>query len=196
MAILTVITGSSLNCGRATGIPTDSETAANEVQTLPFEQESHPAGVPSTASLLPAASRLPEGTPITIRLRTPVSSDHSLPGDVFEGALDDSIVINGQLAVSRGAPATGRLLAAKGSAGKLRSFGYLRIALTSLMIDGKRVPIETSSVFAKAGARSRGEQFRTTGNEAAADSTPGKNEVSFNAERRLTFRLAQGVELR
>jgi hypothetical protein len=130
-------------------------------------------------------------------------------------------VIEGQTAISRGAAVTGRILAAKAS-GRLHDPGYLRIALVSLNVEGKPVAIETSSIFAKGGSHEKrnwamigggtgagaligglagggkgaliGSAVGAAGGTGTAYAT-GKKEVAFGAERRLTFRLAQAVNL-
>ena len=83
----------------------------------------------------------------------------------------------GQTLVPRGTAVVGRVLDAKQSVGNER--GYLRIALVSVEVGGKTVLIDTSSIFAKAGARDGG----------------ATKEVVLTPERRLTFHLTQGVEL-
>jgi len=219
--VLVLAIAITLACGKATGVPAEDSARAGESQKIPFDYESRSSGIPPTESLVPTARKLPEGTPITIRLLSTVSSAASHVGDRFEGTLDDPIVIEGQTAVPRGAAASGRVLAAKTS-GRLHNPGYLRIALVSLIVEGKPVPIETSSLFVKGGSHKKrdwamvgggtgagaligglagggqgaliGSAVGAAGGTGAAYAT-GKKEVSFGAERRLTFRLAQAVEI-
>jgi len=221
MIVIVLAIALTLACGKATGVPSDNSTSTDETQKVPFDQMSHSAGIPPTESLVPAARKVPEGTPITIRLLSTVSSASSNAGDRFEGTLDDPIVIEGQTVVPRGAAATGRVLAAKAS-GRLTKPGYLRIVLVSLIVEGKPVAIETSSLFVKGGSQKKrdlamvgggtgagavigalagggkgaliGSVVGAAGGTGTAYAT-GKKEVLFGAERRLTFRLAHPVEL-
>ena len=224
IAILVLIAGFSVGCGKETGVPTDDSanpSSADDSQKLPFDREAPPAGISPTRSLVPTVSKLPAGTPITVRMQSTVSSASSNVGDSFEGTLDEPIIIDGQTAVARGAAVTGRVLAAKAS-GRLHDPGYLRIALVSLNVDGKPVAIETSSLFAKGGSHEKrnwamigggtgagaligglagggkgaliGSAVGAAGGTGTAYAT-GQKEVSFGAERRLTFRLAQAVDL-
>src|SRR5262249_1956291 len=101
-----------------------------------------------------AVSKLPAGSPLTVRMQTSLSSVSSNAGDHFTAALDEPVVIEGQVAVPRGAVVTGGVLAAR-SSGRLHDPGYLRIALTSIEVDGKSVQIETSSIFAKGGSHEK-----------------------------------------
>jgi len=210
--------GFTLACEKSTGVPGDESAGTDDSQKVSFDRESRPTGILSSRSLVPAVSRVPEGTPITIRLQSTMSSASSSAGDSFEGTLDDPIVIEGQTAIPRGAAVTGRVLAAKAS-GRLRDPGYLRIALVSIKVEGQPVAIETSSLFVKGGSHEKrnlamigggtgaliggvawggkgapiGSAIGAAGGTGTAFAT-GKKEVSFGEERRLTFRLAQAVE--
>jgi len=165
----------AIACGRQPNVP---ETASGNAQKLPFDAESRGKGVLPTQSLVPGTTtRLPEGMAIAIRLRGPLSSVSAHAGDTFDGTIDEPVVNEGQTLVPRGAPVVGRVLDAKHSDGNGR--GYLRIALVSVEVDGKTVLLDTSSIFAKGGARDGG----------------AAKEVVFTPERRLTFHLTQGVDL-
>ena len=163
-----------LGCGRRPDVPEPSST---NTQKLPFDRQSQADGVSPSHSLVPAATRLPEGTSITVRLRAALSSASAHAGDTFDGTVEEPVAVDGQTLVARGAAVVGRVLDAKHSEGKEN--GYLRIALVSVAVGGKTILLETSSIFAKGGARDGG---------AAKD-------LVFTPERRLTFHLTQGVDL-
>jgi hypothetical protein len=94
--------------------------------------------------------------------------------------------------------------------------GYLRVTLTSIVVNGKPVPLRTSSVFAKGGTYGKHPMLtmnrsamddKTAFAQSTADSTndperlsqplirPGEGNVRFSTGRRLTFRLAQPLHL-
>ena len=147
-------------------------------------------GISPSQSLIPSATKLPEGTPIPIRLRSELSSASAHPGDTFGAIVDEPVVVDGQTLIDRGTPATGRVLEAKPSANSLAP-GYLRIVLVSLDVGGRPVKIETSSIFAKGGVHE--ERNRATG--AASAVSRKDKDIVFGIDRRLTFRLTQTIDL-
>lgn len=107
--------------------------------------------------------------------------------------LDDPIVIEGQTVVPGGASVTGRVLDVRSAVGP-REHGYLRIALVSLKIGDKEVPIDTSSLFAKGGAHEdHGAKMSPASDPLAPLGT--SKEMVFVPGRRLTFRLTQNAEI-
>lgn len=184
-------------------------------EKLPFDRQPRAEGISPSQSIIPSISKLPVGTPITIRLQVPISSAWAHAGDRFKAILDDPVVIEGQTVIARGSVVSGHVLAARASS-QADSPGYVRLALSSLILEGKALPVETSSVFAKAGShKSRkamaneqaGSAFigdsgkgsllgtaTTSGSKSAADDTAPKD-ISLNSDRRLTFRIAQPVDL-
>jgi len=190
-------------CGRP---PADNASNSADSQKLPFDRQPRSTGISPSQSLIPSATKLPEGTPIPVRLQTALSSASSHAGDTFSATVDEPVVIDGQTLVARGTAVTGRVLEAKPSASSRGSSlasslepGYLRIVLVSLNAGGKPVTIETSSIFAKGGSRE--ERNPATGAVSGASqkgSQRDKNkdkDIVFAIDRRLNFRLAQTVDL-
>ena len=161
-------------CGRRPDVP---EPSSPTTQKLPFDRQSQAKGVSPSHSLVPAVTRLPEGTSIAVRLRAALSSASAHTGDTFDGTIEEPVAVDGQTLVARGAAVVGRVLDARRSDGKEN--GYLRIALVSVAVGGKTILLDTSSIFSKGGAREGG---------TARD-------MVFTPERRLTFHLTQGVDL-
>lgn len=157
---------------------------------LPFERAPNRSGIPPTTAI-PVHS-IPAGTPITIRLRSPLSSTSSHAGDSFEGVLDEPIIIQGQTVVPRGAGISGRVVAAKPSEGSLYP-GYLRLTLSAIAQDGKSQAIQTNSVFAKGSAQpSVPLPLHTLTPVRSLDQAREKDkDVQFSTGERFTFRLKE-----
>ncbi|HEY1272451.1 MAG TPA: hypothetical protein VGF08_10725 [Terriglobales bacterium] len=183
---------------------------------MPFDRQPRAEGISPSQSIIPSISKLPVGTPITIRLQVPISSAWAHAGDRFKAILDDPVVIEGQTVIARGSAVSGHILAARPSS-MPDSPGYIRLALSTLNFEGKALPVETSSVFAKAGshtsrrAAKASEQAGSaflgdsgtgsllgTATNSGSNSPAGDNapmDISLNSDRRLTFRIAQPVDL-
>ena len=197
-----------LACSRQTGLPTADATKSDPAQKLPFDRQPQSAGISPSHSLVPSVTRLSEGTQLTICLQRDLSSVSAHPGDSFAATLDAPIVIEGLTLVSRGGSVTGRVLEAKRSIGP-RDPGYLRLALVSLTVGEKAFPIETSSLFAKGNSRddrgsamigagadhTKGARLGSTASDTNESATYAPKEVLLGPERRLSFRLAQNVDL-
>jgi len=168
--------------------PADSSASS---QRLPFSGDTQPSVSPRT-SLIPSATHLDEGTFLTVRLAKPLSSADAHAGDSFEGSIDQPVIADGQTLVQAGARVSGRVLDAKPCAGP-HNPGYLRITLVSITADNKIVLIDTNSIFTKAAPR----RDRTLTEHAPGTGmlTPDSSEVVFTPDHRLTFRLAQAVDL-
>jgi hypothetical protein len=191
MAVVLLMLGLTCACGRP---PADNATNAADSQKLPFDRPPRSTGISPSQSLVPSTTKLPEGTPIPIRLQSALSSASSHAGDTFSAILDEPIVIDGETLIAGGTPATGRVLEAKPSGRSRESSlepGYLRIVLVSLNVGGKPVIIETSSIFAKGGSR----EERNPATGAASGASQKDKDIVFGIDRRLNFRLAQTVDL-
>lgn len=164
---------------------------------------------------------IPQGTPVTVRLQQSISSATAASGDNFDFVLASPLVVNGKTLAEAGAPGTGRVVAARKS-GRLHNAGYLRLALATIEVGGKQVPVQSSSVIASGGSYKKrnwawigggagagaligglagggkgaliGSAVGAGAGTGAAYAT-GKKEVAFGAERQLTFKLSQPVEV-
>jgi len=205
-------------CSRQPQLPTEAENSAAD-ESLPFNGASQKSGVSPTRKLVPTS--VPNGSVITVRLQTAVSSASSQSGDLFDAVLDEPLAADGKTVVRRGARVRGKVVGAKAS-GNLQDPGYLRLTLTRISINGKSYPLQTSSIFVKGGAHEKrnlaliaggasggapigtvaaGGQGALVGTAAGAAAESEavypsrKQDVSFAAERRLTFRLSQPLSL-
>ena len=185
--VLAVLLALNLACNRQTGLSDADAAKSDDSQKLPFDRQPQSTGISPSHSLLPSVTRLPEGTPLTICSRHELSSASARPGDGFDATLDAPITIDGQTVVPRDAAVAGRVLDAKRSTGP-GDPGYLRLALVSLTVGEKLVPIETSSLFAKGGSR----EDRSS---AMIGVGAMQKEVVIGPERRLSFLLAQEADL-
>ena len=167
----------------------DASKAADS-QKLPFDRQAGTTGISPSQSMIPSAAKLPEGTPIVVRVQDTLSSASAHAGDSFKAIVDEAVAIDGQTLVARGTAASGRVLEAKAFA-STHDTGYLRIALVSLSVGGRTVAIETSSIFAKGGAR----EERKPGAGASPRERGKDKDIVLGGDRRLSFRLAQAVDL-
>lgn len=202
----------ALSLGLVTGCSrqiTSAEAAGNDdSSTLPFHHDSQAAVTQVT---------VPAGTPVAIRMQTSVSSKTASAGQNFQAVLDEPITVEGKTVAPRGADVTGRVVSAH-SSGRLHKPGYLRLTLDSITLEGKKLPLETSSIFVQGsshkkrnavmigggagagaliGALAGGPKGALIGSAIGAGAgtgtayATGKKEVGIGVERRLTFRLIQ-----
>ena len=211
LAVVILATG----CGSVPENVSAPGAAAGESSSPPFSKAMHEDSF--LHKLVPEEVTVAAGTAVSIRLQNAISSASNRPGDEFAAALDEPIRVDGNTVAPRGAAVRGRVLAAR-SSGRLHNSGYLRLSLVSVEMNGKAVPVHSSSVFAMGGSHKNrnlaligggtgagaligaiagGGKGALIGSVVGAGSgtagayATGKKEVSFAPERRLTFRLTQ-----
>jgi len=179
-------------CSRQATVPVAAGNVSGP-QRLPFHRMARPRGLSPTASLLP--TEIPAGTLLAIRMNSAVSSANSQAGDSFDAVLDAPILIQGEVLAPRGAAVIGKIMMAKPS-DAAGDPGYLRLTLTAISIHGKKLLLQTSSLFAKASWY--GDQAVSLIGTSAQSPAPApreKKDVEFSAGHRLTFRLTETLPL-
>jgi hypothetical protein len=181
----------------------DSETSSSsDGQNLPFHQGADQPADDSVRPNVPTSSKselvtsippithsrlLPAGTLITVQLENPLTISRIHAGDVFSASVAGPIAAQGEVLISRGTLAAGDVESARLPASRVGlgvDPGYAQLVLTSLNIEGKNIPIQTSSLFAKG----------TLATAASEDSPPTRFQLAKG--RRLTFRLTAPLTLR
>jgi hypothetical protein len=195
-----------VGCAQHHGLPTPGDNTAAD-QHLPFDGTADKGGIYPAGSLAPTA--IPAGTPVTVHLKASLSSATARSGDSFEAALLEPIIVRGQTLAPRGTILAGRVLEAR-PAGPLQDSGYMRLALTAVSLNGKSLPIQTSSIFLKGGLQRKHDLRVTTAAErkttllgasigsSAAAPVPYASlnqDVAVAPERHLTFHLVQPLPL-
>lgn len=86
----------AVGCDRQSTVPVVTSEALSSLDDarLPFDREAQKDGISPTSSVIPPGAQLPAGTPLTIRLRTPLSSATANAKDKFEAVLDEPIIVN------------------------------------------------------------------------------------------------------
>jgi hypothetical protein len=174
-------------CSRSVDVPTE-EGSAPTGQT-PFHDDTaqpssaaladyYPSSDSRTSASLPFhdSQSLPAGTLLMVRLKDPISAGKSGVHEPFEGSLDEAVVIDGNILISRGAVVTGRVESARTSNLKPNR-GYLRLALESVNVAGVDVPVQTASLFVR---------------QSPQDDASGSL-IRLEKGRQLTFRLREPV---
>ena len=217
LALLGLGLATALGCDHQAGVPavTSEALSSPDEAHLPFDREAQKDGISPTSSVIPPGAQLPAGTPVTIRLRTPLSSATAKAKDKFEAVLEEPIIVNDRVLAKRGTVVTGKVIEARPRT-RSQGPGYLRLALSTILIDGKPVAVRASSNFLKGAGRRRATlpgnegAFMGTaasgagpllgnavamGNSVATPPLAPARDITIDQERTLTFRLIEPLPL-
>lgn len=175
----------AFGCSRRTpNVPTEGAAQGNppafQTQPPPAAEirqgfsltDSHGKGSPFEKSDL-----IPAGALLTVRLQVPLVAGSGF-NESFEALLDEPLVVDGNILISRNAIVRGEIESAHVSKTS-PDRGYVRLILNSVQVDGASVPVQTASLFAR--------QLST----APADPVT----IRLEKGRRLTFRLKEQIFL-
>src|SRR5437868_11431103 len=93
------------------------------------------------ASSLNAAT-IPAGTRLTVRTISSISSKDAV-GRTFEAQLDQDVAVKGKILLKAGTKAFGRIQSSRANP---RRFEPFAVELTSISVNGRKVPLKTYSV--------------------------------------------------
>jgi len=169
----------------------------------------------------PVPITLPAGTAIAVTLDQAISSGQQSSGDSFDATVAAPVEVNGKTVIPKGARARGKVVEARGS-GHLKTVAQLVVALESVEVGGKSVPVETASlnfsgsnhnkrnavligggtgVGALIGGLAGGGKGALIGGSLGAGAgtagaaATGKKDIVLAPETSLTFRLVQAVSV-
>ncbi len=140
-----------------------AESGATSQPTGAASQQQQPAKQPRRTLSGPVT--VPAGSTILVRMIDSVDSETNQIGDRFRASLEEDLVVDGVVVVSKGTDVYGRLAEAK-EAGRIAGKSELKLELTDILIGQQLQPIVTSDY--EVAGESRGKQTAKRVGGAAA----------------------------
>jgi hypothetical protein len=109
------------------------------------------APAPRMSAVVPV--EVESGTALNVRLTQALSSATASAGGDFHGTLSNPILVNGQIAIPRGADVTGRIVAAD-SAGHFKGQSRLELKLAAVSYNGQSYDLSSGTLSRVASSRS------------------------------------------
>jgi len=94
---------------------------------------------------------LPEGYTIPVRLTDEINSKHAHTGEMYSGSVDPSVLVNDVVVIPRGTEAHIRMSYLK-KGGHVHGNAKVSLELVSLIINGRRLEVESNELTKKKGA--------------------------------------------
>ena len=144
----------------------DSDPAASDTphgpDSVPFNDSEN---VKHASRQAPASVIIPAGTRISVRTIDDIDSTKNHVGDRFEASLEEPLIVDGNVAVAKGAEVYGRLADSKES-GTFSGRSQLRLELTGIVVNGQTIPLVTGEYELSGKSRGASTAKRTVGGAA------------------------------
>lgn len=170
------------------------QNLASGDHTLAIPQDAEPATALPFRAAQPCI--LPPGTFLTVKLDRSLLPEKVHSGDTFLASVAGPILIDGRTVIDAGTQVTGRVESAQVSSPRLDRAassasapgkGYVQLTLTGIVVDGKQLPLQTASLFARGTSPQSNLSSRQIGQQADI--------VRVQRGRCLTFRLIAPITL-
>src|SRR5690242_7388093 len=146
-------TGSQVNTYDLADIDNLRFDGAATAQPPPAPPPPPEAPPPPAASGRPSSGlSIPAGTDVSIRTIDAVDSEHDRRGQTYRASVDQSVIVNGQTVIARGADAVIMLSDAQQS-GKIEGRTVLTLELRSISANGRTYDSTSSTVNRESGSR-------------------------------------------
>ena len=143
----------------------DSEGGASAPAPQPQSSLPDDPATVAHVEMKPASVTIPAGTRISVRTIDAVDSTYSVVGDRFQAALEEPVMLEGNVIVAADSPVYGRLTQSKES-GTFTGRSQLRLELTGIVVNGKMVPVVTGEYEVTGKSRGASTAKRTAGGAA------------------------------
>ena len=113
-----------------------------------------PDAPPSSATYSnpPAATEIPQGTQLVVRMIDSIDSEAARMGDTFHASLDEPVMVNGEALIPRGADVTAKLVEDDKS-GKIAGRTVLKLVLVNVRVGDRLVDVTTQDVVRESASR-------------------------------------------
>src|ERR1700679_183351 len=140
----------------------DSEGGASAPAPQPRSSLPDDPATVAHVEVKPAYVTIPAGTRISVRTIDAIDSAENVVGDRFQAALEEPLMLEGNVVVVADSPVYGRLTQSKES-GTFTGRSKLRLELTGIVVNGKMVPVVTGEYEVAGKSRGASTAKRTAG---------------------------------